>query len=132
MWTCSKCGEKIEDQFDSCWKCAGHPEVVTPSPQTQRLTVSLMISVVLASLLAPLFADCVHSLLVVDRGIRFYQAELGYVATTGFWVYLAGRTFLTFLVLFLAVRFGSPGRIPWLVCAFCWLWLDAGSEAVYK
>jgi hypothetical protein len=22
MWTCSKCGEKIEDQFDSCWKCS--------------------------------------------------------------------------------------------------------------
>ncbi len=26
MWTCSKCGEVIEDQFDSCWKCAGQPE----------------------------------------------------------------------------------------------------------
>ena len=26
MWTCPKCGEKIEDQFDSCWKCAGRPE----------------------------------------------------------------------------------------------------------
>jgi serpin B len=26
MWTCSKCGEKLEDQFDSCWKCAGSPE----------------------------------------------------------------------------------------------------------
>ena len=23
MWVCSKCGEQIEDQFDSCWKCAG-------------------------------------------------------------------------------------------------------------
>jgi hypothetical protein len=23
MWTCPKCGEKIEDSFDSCWKCAG-------------------------------------------------------------------------------------------------------------
>lgn len=22
MWTCSECGELIEDQFDSCWKCA--------------------------------------------------------------------------------------------------------------
>src|SRR5664280_191138 len=26
MWTCPKCGEKIEDHFDSCWKCAGSPE----------------------------------------------------------------------------------------------------------
>ncbi|MES2469674.1 MAG: hypothetical protein V4675_20395 [Verrucomicrobiota bacterium] len=22
MWTCSKCGEQHDDQFDSCWKCA--------------------------------------------------------------------------------------------------------------
>jgi hypothetical protein len=22
MWTCAKCGEKIEDQFDSCWRCS--------------------------------------------------------------------------------------------------------------
>ena len=22
MWKCEKCGEKIEDQFDDCWKCA--------------------------------------------------------------------------------------------------------------
>jgi len=21
MWKCKKCGEEIEDQFDSCWKC---------------------------------------------------------------------------------------------------------------
>ncbi len=21
MWTCPKCGEILEDQFDSCWKC---------------------------------------------------------------------------------------------------------------
>lgn len=23
MWTCDKCGEQHEDQFDSCWRCAG-------------------------------------------------------------------------------------------------------------
>ena len=22
MWTCTKCGERIEDQFDSCWRCS--------------------------------------------------------------------------------------------------------------
>ena len=22
MWTCAKCGEAIEDQFDACWKCS--------------------------------------------------------------------------------------------------------------
>ena len=28
MWTCEKCGEKHEDEFDSCWKCAGEPEKI--------------------------------------------------------------------------------------------------------
>ena len=23
MWACPKCNEEIEDQFDSCWRCAG-------------------------------------------------------------------------------------------------------------
>jgi hypothetical protein len=22
MWTCEKCGEKIDEQFASCWKCS--------------------------------------------------------------------------------------------------------------
>jgi hypothetical protein len=22
MWTCEKCGEKLEDQFGSCWRCS--------------------------------------------------------------------------------------------------------------
>jgi hypothetical protein len=25
MWRCVQCGEEIEDQFDSCWKCARQP-----------------------------------------------------------------------------------------------------------
>ena len=36
MWTCSKCGEKHEDGFDSCWKCnhprAGEPVAAAPPP----------------------------------------------------------------------------------------------------
>lgn len=30
MWTCAKCGEKIQEQFDSCWKCSA-PRAGTPS-----------------------------------------------------------------------------------------------------
>jgi serine protease inhibitor len=36
MWTCPKCGEKIEDQFDSCWKCAAQPEQTVPSSLVSR------------------------------------------------------------------------------------------------
>lgn len=31
MWTCPKCGEKIEDQFDSCWKCSAPAEQTGPT-----------------------------------------------------------------------------------------------------
>src|ERR1700735_5462871 len=27
MWSCPKCGEKHDDKFDSCWKCAAQPDV---------------------------------------------------------------------------------------------------------
>jgi hypothetical protein len=27
MWTCAKWGEKIEDQFDSCWRCSTPKDV---------------------------------------------------------------------------------------------------------
>lgn len=26
MWTCARCGEELEDTFDSCWKCAAPSE----------------------------------------------------------------------------------------------------------
>jgi hypothetical protein len=37
MWTCSQCKEVMEDQFDSCWKCASvkkqsMPQLLTPMP----------------------------------------------------------------------------------------------------
>jgi serpin B len=36
MWTCPKCGEKIEDQFDTCWKCAAPPEQPAPPVSAVR------------------------------------------------------------------------------------------------
>ena len=29
MWKCKTCGERIEDQFDTCWRCAGQCDGVT-------------------------------------------------------------------------------------------------------
>jgi hypothetical protein len=59
MWTCPKCGEKIEDQFDSCWKCAAKPEQTDVSPH--RLTWSFYILAAPAAILAPLLADSLKS-----------------------------------------------------------------------
>jgi phage FluMu protein Com len=49
MWKCSKCGELLEEQFDSCWKCetprTGESKIeVLPTPNPMhcpRCTVIL-------------------------------------------------------------------------------------------
>ena len=43
MWTCAKCGERIEEQFDSCWNCStqktagatASPPAETQAPATE-------------------------------------------------------------------------------------------------
>jgi hypothetical protein len=47
MWTCPKCGEAIEGQFDSCWKCAGKEGQTAAPTQPAKpldLTVAALIS----------------------------------------------------------------------------------------
>ena len=34
MWTCAKCGEVIENQFDTCWKCSTARNAVAGSTKT--------------------------------------------------------------------------------------------------
>ena len=36
MWTCSKCSEQIEDQFDSCWSCATKRLATAPDPSASQ------------------------------------------------------------------------------------------------
>jgi hypothetical protein len=40
MWTCQQCGEQIEDQFDSCWKCA--EQAATPESNAPRLPMQCL------------------------------------------------------------------------------------------
>jgi len=49
MWKCSKCGEQIEDQVDTCWKCAGAPPDVT-IPRKLPASVYGRLSIVVATL----------------------------------------------------------------------------------
>ena len=55
MWRCPKCNENIEDQFDSCWKCAG-TGLREPLPNDSVL-VWLYPSVSVISLLGISFLD---------------------------------------------------------------------------
>ena len=36
MWTCAKCGEQIEESFDSCWKCSTAKGVMPSVAATQE------------------------------------------------------------------------------------------------
>src|SRR5207248_684923 len=56
MWTCSKCGEAIEDQFDSCWKCAAQPEQTSPLPEAALLRWCHYVFALLMSYLVPWLA----------------------------------------------------------------------------
>lgn len=44
MWICPKCGERLEDQFKSCWKCAGRElppgEALDPEPVALPLSTT--------------------------------------------------------------------------------------------
>lgn len=35
MWTCTKCGERIEESFDACWKCSTPRDDASPEPAGQ-------------------------------------------------------------------------------------------------
>jgi hypothetical protein len=39
MWNCTKCGEPIEDQFDTCWKC-GTPKADAPAGVSESPAVN--------------------------------------------------------------------------------------------
>ena len=45
MWTCPKCKESIEDQFDTCWKCAGENQQQQPTKKPWSLWLLVAIAV---------------------------------------------------------------------------------------
>jgi hypothetical protein len=57
MWICPKCKESIEDQFDSCWKCAGTAQPPTPTQDLAWLYPVISFSALSAfSVVIPFFA----------------------------------------------------------------------------
>jgi uncharacterized protein YbjQ (UPF0145 family) len=44
MWICKTCGERIEDQFDSCWKCANNGKEIIPMDSGDYGAIDIPIS----------------------------------------------------------------------------------------
>lgn len=124
MWVCPKCGEKLEDQFDSCWKCA--PKSESKESSGRPLTWSFYVSAAVSAILAPLLADGLHTFFVYQGGIRIYQGAFWWylVSTMGAGVYVAVRAIITFLVIGFFVRNGFRDRTIWICSAALWLVID--------
>lgn len=130
MWTCSKCGEQIEEQFDSCWKCA--PVAEQPQSERKPLTLSFFVLAVLMSVLAPVLADCLHSVEVLISGIRIYNAPLVHLASSGYWVLLGLRAVMTFLPIWVFARVRLGHMFVWGCFVIVWLFLDTQADIVSK
>ena len=130
MWDCPKCGERIEDQFDSCWKCAAVPEQADPG--REPLTISFFVLALIMSVLAPGLADCIHSAFVVSRGIRFYNAPLDHLASLGFWMFLGIRAVITLVVVCIFARVRFAHMLVWGGLVMFWLSLDAQMDIAIR
>jgi hypothetical protein len=124
MWTCPKCSEPIEDQFDSCWNCAAATKPPDASPL--RLSAKFFLLATPMSLLAPVLADCLQSVYVMAEGTRYYQAILSTYLTQpeGVVIIVGVRALITLALLRFLVKSGFRGRTVWLVLVALWLTFD--------
>lgn len=130
MWTCPKCGEKIEDDLDFSYNCAVDSGDMNSS--RKWLTVFFSPLALIMALLAPALADCIHSASIVSSGTRFYNAPLEYIASGVFWIFVLIRAVGTHLAIYYSgrMRFGSV--LVWCCCAILWLLVDAQMDVAIK
>jgi hypothetical protein len=120
----------MEDQFDTCWKCAAVPKQVGPSKE--HLTMSFFPLALVMAVLAPALADCIHSASIVSSGIRFYNAPLERIATLAFWIFLVIRATITFFAAWYFARRRFKHMLVWCCFVVLWLWIDAQMDVAVK
>jgi hypothetical protein len=103
-----------------------------PEGLVRKLNWRFYVFVPLAAFLAPLLADSLHSYFVVRRGIRFYQAELGYIDYLGFWVWVALRGIVDFFVMWFIIWLRIRDIWIWCCLVGLWTWLAFKMEVVIK
>jgi hypothetical protein len=126
MWTCSKCGEGIEEQFDSCWRCAGQvvPGVSLsdqPKPKRSDYTHALFVSY-----LIPWMAVLLDAVLSPQYW-KHSTVSFGALLISSLWMLLPGM--ITFFAMrpFLPYRIGR--RAAAVGACFAWLCLVSATHA---
>lgn len=128
MWICPKCGENLEDVFDSCWNCAGKQQQVDSPKPTQKLRWFHYVFAGIVSYLIPVLAVAIQSASVLSSGIRLYQAILYQeMSNPLFWIWMAVPAGITFLILFPFLDL--PGFRRVLLIVFCIIWLGLAFAA---
>ncbi|HEX4262966.1 MAG TPA: hypothetical protein VH597_01400 [Verrucomicrobiae bacterium] len=116
MWTCPKCGEAIEGQFDSCWKCSNvsrEPAVPVRPPlkgSDYLITALIAYSIpVLAILLQPGFTN---------RFTVFWGRDLFNDAQA--WLEMLLPAAINFFILLPFLRFQGLSRAVAIFLLFGW------------
>jgi hypothetical protein len=119
VWTCPTCRERIEDQFDSCRKCAGRANIepVKASPVSQKprwFNYLIAGAVAYASTVGTFFLCNLMQSLSAGRGVvEVPEARL--------WFWLALPAAITFILVLPFLRFPVARRLV-LVCV-CLGWV---------
>jgi hypothetical protein len=127
MWTCPKCGEALEDQFDSCWKCARNQS--SPAVPRPRLKLKNYLVAALIAYLIPWVAICVQS----SHGQYgwWYTAILANINFSIFlWTLVPGA--INFLILLPFLKHPVQSRIAAIFLLLGWTWLLLSSTPKLK
>ena len=94
MWTCPKCKESIEDQFDTCWKCTGEAQKAASPPERKKPLERLEFIFLMLFIIPPVIAFLHRK----DGGDRLRAAvfdfsvmAVGLVGLIAVWIYRRGK-----------------------------------------
>lgn len=127
MRNCPKCGEVLEDQFDSCWKCAGEQSVrVIPR---RRLKLSDYTTAVLIAYLIPWMAICIQSSM---REYGWWHTAIlaNFDGSMLLWAIIPGA--INFLILLPSLKHPIQSRIVATILLLGWTWFLLSSTAKLK
>ncbi|HWD93574.1 MAG TPA: hypothetical protein VG938_14630 [Verrucomicrobiae bacterium] len=117
MWTCPKCGEAVEDQFGSCWKCAKIPREPVASARPSLRWSDYLLAALIAYLI-PLLAVFLQPGFT-NRYEVFLGRELFHDARAWLWMLVPAAIDFAILLPFLK----SPGskRAAAVFLLFAWV-----------
>jgi hypothetical protein len=127
MKTCSKCGEAIDDQFDSCWKCAAQPEQATSHSDVPPLSWRGYLSGLFVAYLIPWLAVLLRAIL----SWRFWGdyplplRRLLVLSDFSIFLWMMIPAAISFLILWPFLRYRIGRRIASVVICAGWMYLEA-------